>query len=152
MRWVVDAAAILRSAGAGPDWGRFVALARERHLALPLVPAMEYLARVHALPVPADALRALRAIPVTRLDRMAYEAQISPPAPRGPWFGLQMHYLRHRRRATAPSPVGRLLTFPRYLMGEWRLGGWHELPAYVAGQGVRRLISGARAGGAKGRV
>jgi len=71
--WVADANLLITSAGAQLDWQRLADLAGRHGLGPPLVTGIDHLARTFPGLIPADAMAAVRAVPVSRAQRRAFE-------------------------------------------------------------------------------
>jgi len=112
VRWVADAAVILREASADIDWDRLVGLAERLRLVLPARDALAYLARTLGLAVPPGVLDALRGAAVSRTERWEYRMRTRPSSP---VLGrLPEHWLRYRRLRRARGSADRI-TFVAYL-------------------------------------
>jgi len=72
IRWVADAAMIIRRQGTDLDWERLIEHAHSRRLALPLFDALVYLRTAFALPVPDRVIEGLRDAPTRRSTRLAH--------------------------------------------------------------------------------
>ena len=75
IRWVADAAMIVRRHGGSLDWDRLVEQARARRLTLPVAEALTYLDEKCAIPVPHGPLTALCATPASPLVRLTHRAR-----------------------------------------------------------------------------
>lgn len=70
IRWVADAALIIRTSQSEIDWDRLLAQAGKRRLILPLEDTLHYLHDLLSLPIPPGVLRRMRAMPVSRTERI----------------------------------------------------------------------------------
>jgi hypothetical protein len=112
LRWIADAAMILRDASVVIDWDRLVELARRLRLVLPLRDALTYLEHALGIPVPHPVQAALRNTPVSLAERWEYRLRTRPASP---VLGrLLEHRLRYRRLRRAPGHLGEI-TFVGYL-------------------------------------
>lgn len=113
VRWVADAAAIMRTSAI--DWHRLVRLTAKLHVAVPLSDGLHYLRSVFELPVPADVLEQLSALKHARKERLGYSSLQSVP-PKGliRWMGHRPHSYFERTR-------GRGILFRMRLLGGWSL-------------------------------
>jgi len=112
LRWIADAAVILRDPSVEIDWERLVDLAVRRRFVLPLRDALTYLASALHVPVPPHALVTLRRERVSPAERWEYRLRTRPAS--RVLGRLREHWLRYRRLQRAP---GRLeaIGFVRYL-------------------------------------
>jgi hypothetical protein len=135
LRWAADAMKVLQ--GAAVDWPRLTSLARERRTVLPMRAALGYLRGALGGPVPAEALGALDAVPVTWLDRLEYE---NWRAARRYTFGkvILRLWCWHRRSSTATG-VRLALDFPGYLGRYYDVASSWRLPALAVQRGFRRI-------------
>lgn len=134
-RWIADAILTVRAAGGGLDWERVGAEAERRRLTVASGAALAYLGEEFAAPVPVELLARLAAAPVTRHERVAFEAACRPDSP---LRTLRMAWDRYRRLRDfdtgAPPPGG----FPSFARRFWGLDSVWELPAHGARAVVRR--------------
>lgn len=117
-RWVLDAAAII---GTGQvDFGRFATIAAATPYAIHARIACRYLAERMDVAIPASAVAALDAVPVSGRKVRGYYAdgRLRPPALLGSlpsiWY---VYWKAHGRGGVA----GRLRDFPDYLRRQWAL-------------------------------
>jgi hypothetical protein len=97
VRWLADAVAVERSAGAGLDWDRLVAEASRRRVTVALAAALERLGGTVGFPLPGWVLERLRDAPKGRLERWAHRAALQPPGG-GNWLPVHLdHYVRRSR-------------------------------------------------------
>ncbi len=78
VRWLADAVAVERSAGAELDWDRLVGEASRRSVTTTLAAALECLVGAVAFPLPDCVLHRLRSAPTGRLERWAQRAALQP--------------------------------------------------------------------------
>jgi hypothetical protein len=128
IRWVADAAMILRAAGNGMDWRHVADRARAAQLTTTLAAALRHLREVVDAPVPDAVLEELRAAPSTLLERWAHrEALRPPPSARK---SLVLLYDRFRRlRAVGDPDVPR--TFAAFVTRSRGLEHVRQLPAHA---------------------
>jgi hypothetical protein len=123
LRWVIDSALILTGTAGGPDLARLVAQARLRRLSVPVWRALDYLSRRFAIPVPEDALQALRRAG-SALQRWEADLEELDPGARSPVREAVYGYLAELRDRTALG----------------RRPGWRAwLGALVARRGLDRV-------------
>ena len=128
IRWIADAVALVR--GGQVRWDRLVEQAVRRRFVLRLRAQLAYLASTFDAPIPPEALAALDAAPVSRLER--FEQRWSVRDRRRPW--LLVYWCNHVRSAPGGLAAA-TLTFPRYLQATWRLPSLAGVP----GAAVERL-------------
>jgi hypothetical protein len=114
LRWVADAAAVMRSSGTELDWARLVEQARRRRLTLTVSAPLAYLRDTIGLPVPAEVLDELAAFPAPRFERVAQRA-LSGRARRLGVASLQWD--RHRRLALLDPGAPRGFSFRSQVQG-----------------------------------
>jgi hypothetical protein len=104
LRWMTDAAAVMRTSGASIDWGRLRAGARGCRMVLALRTALRTLERSFDIAAPDGFLASLDEIPVSKAERLQFEASIDP-------LGLASWVVRTRMavRTVARSPRGQRL-------------------------------------------
>jgi hypothetical protein len=127
LRWVVDAALLLRAPGVVIDWPLLVEEAEARRCVVPVRAGLEYLKGLLPLPVPEDALRALASRDVPLSERWEHRLRTRGS---GLWEGfVELAYLERRYRemsgrAEYPEASSRL-RFLRHVLGTdrlWRSG------------------------------
>ncbi len=72
LRWVADAAYVLRVAGPAINWDQLVKRTRERRLMLPMRDALAYLQDLLGIPIPSDVVKIISNIPASRLESTLY--------------------------------------------------------------------------------
>lgn len=130
VRWVTDAAAILRTSAAQLDWDRLVRQATDARFVLRVGAALSYLVATFDLGIPPDAMRAIEGAPVTSVERLEYRCIGGPDS----WSGVNLSSLvlavSHCARATDGRSAGRrLVYFARYMRS--RLRGKRVLRRFV---------------------
>jgi hypothetical protein len=75
LRWVADAAMIIRRHDATIEWDTLVDIARRRDLVLPLTSALLLLRQRFDVAVPVETMRALTATPLSRAKRFAHRVR-----------------------------------------------------------------------------
>ena len=154
IRWVADAYGILRHSP-DLDWDLVVESARVRRFVLAMLDGLEYLVRVLRAPVPPEALRALRTIPVSRLeeeDRVLRALPAWPPRLRAVTRRVLLDYAFIAPRETTPL-AARVAGFPRFLRDRWALESFGRMPGFVLGSLLRhaRRVMGRRPAAAPSR-
>jgi hypothetical protein len=137
LRWVADAAIIMRRAGPEINWDRLIAQTKSRHLMLPVRDTLGYLQNLLALPVPKDVFIAIQNIPASRLERLLYQIRT------GPNVGLQglhiIYYWFNAWRLSHGSFRHKLLAFTRYIKCFWGMNYLWQSPFYIASKATRLL-------------
>lgn len=114
LRWVADAAIIMRTADPKINWGRLVEQTYMRRLMLPMMDTLSYLQKFLDVPIPANVLETIRDIPTSRLERTLYRTRISPNRALRRLFTL--YYWWNASRPSHNTPFHyKLLDFLRYL-------------------------------------
>jgi hypothetical protein len=118
VRWVADAALILRS-GAPIDWDLLVETAADRDVTLETRDALRLLRDELALPVPQDVLARLAAAPVSRATRAARTLRrIRPLRPRLVLGWLDVYRALRRRPYSEAGAPPDLLEHTRVILGQ----------------------------------
>jgi hypothetical protein len=127
LRWIADAAVIVRRSGDQIDWDRLVSQAEGHGVVVPVHATLTYLRDRFEVPVPPRALRQLGAAPTTRQQRMEFRWRGSQPRRLHPLLKIWFGYLRDRR--VRPQPAGPwFVSFPKYLQRRWGTAGPGQLP------------------------
>lgn len=128
LRWAADALVILQARGPGLAWDRLLVQAGHLRLVRPLLKALTFLRSALDAPVPTEVLAALRAAPLSMLERFEYRARIRPWGRTGALPRLVGHYLRLGHTTGLPrGPLG----FPRYLQRVYGVARLRDLPTEV---------------------
>jgi hypothetical protein len=142
VRWVADAIHIVGDRGATFDWPRVVDAARAWRVTLQLADTLGYLAERWTVAVPSTTLAALRASPVSRVDRRSYESGATMP---GLADYLMRPWRRYRLRARHVPAWRSLPGFLRYLEITMGQRHWRALPGEIVNR-VRRFRRDRRLG------
>ena len=118
LRWLADAAMIVRHADPAVDWERLVAQARRRGLVLPIRDALSYIREHLDGPVPEAAMAALAASPTSRSQRREYRCKRQDRS-RKPIGYLPILWFDYLRWADAPRFPRNILGFVPYLFRFW---------------------------------
>lgn len=138
-RWVVDSTLLARGDAGAIDFERLVEQARRRRVVAMVSAGLSYLHDVLSVPVPADALRALRRSLPRPLEWLELRALARAPQE---LRALDLAVLRHQHRARRDKPLGsRRLTRPAWSPAfTWRRPGpGRPLSLYIAPIGTGRL-------------
>jgi len=138
LRWAADAVTILGTSG-DIDWTRLVAQAGKRHLILPLGDTLTYLRDALGAPVPGEVLRSLKALPISRVDRIAHRAKNCPEDRRGPILNFWRLYECHLRSVNNPDLRHKFLGFPKFVQAYYGLVHMWQVPFVVAYRTVRNI-------------
>jgi hypothetical protein len=135
IRWVADAAIIVRSSAEKLEWQRLIDETARRGLALPLHAALTYLAKTFAVAIPNETLTALAGTPVTFVQSAQFEDRLHGLLPVS-----QVARLAWRYGPSGGRPHRRLAGLAKYLQGRWQLASpWH-VAAWPAIKASRRLV------------
>ena len=128
IRWVADAMVILNSAAGGIDWARLIAQAKTRALVRVMREALSYLREQMNAPIPGETLRRLKGLPISRLERLDYQARTIPPR----LFGVKVYWVGYLRLART-SPLGPF-GLVEYLRRVWDLKHGWQVPLFALGR------------------
>jgi hypothetical protein len=112
VRWVVDAAAVIRAAGAAFDWKRVADQAERRMLVLQVHDTLRFLRDAIEIAVPEDVLSRLARAPLLPWTRAEYRVKTSQ---RSRTRQLLYHWYVNRRLNASRSALGAAVRFPTYL-------------------------------------
>jgi hypothetical protein len=135
IRWVADAALIVRRAGASIDWDQVCREAARRRLLPTLGAALMYLRTQVQTPIPIAVVERIARMRPPLLERLSFWSNTQPGVVGGAvrtWFDYA-HYA-----ADGGEPVG-LPGFWRYLSGIWQTSGDAPLPARIVERVRHRL-------------
>jgi hypothetical protein len=129
IRWIADAATILRTAGDRVDWDRLLAEADRRLLMLVMREAVRVLREIVDIPVPDWVDSRLRTARISRAERREYSRRI-----------IDQNYLRTvsgrwcqlRRQYRDLGPWARLTKLPVFMQKIWSVPTKRELPGMLA--------------------
>lgn len=138
VRWVADAAVILKKEGEGLDWGRLAAAARRHGVVLPVREALRYLKSYPGVAVSEDALRELDAIPAGRAERFEYGVRTSPPGITDGLVELGFLWRSYGKGNIDSGFIRRLFGFPGFLTRVFGMGSIRHLVVYSGYELVRR--------------
>ena len=150
LRWVTDAAMILRSASQELDWERLLRHAHRLRYVLPMREALAYLHDIFGAQVPATALTRIHTVPVRAAERIAERARTRPSKLWGPWVALGVGYLEYC--STLPPDAGmltRLAGLASFFRRRWGGAPLWQLPFVAIFRGLRRIrwaVEGHRRG------
>lgn len=138
VRWVADAAAILRSEGDGLDWGRFIEAARRHGVVLPVREALRYLRTILPGAVPEDVLTQLDSDKVTSLEKTVFKVRTSPPGIADGLVELNFLWSSYGKGNVDSGFIRRLFGFPGFLTRVFGMGSVKHLAIYSGYELVRR--------------
>ena len=122
LRWVTDAATVIRSSSI--DWDRLVSQARSREVTITLADALAYLRSAFGEQVPPEVVADLRAAPTSLSTRAARRALTRPPTMTGV---ISSHWDRYRRIRRLDPEAPHPSSFPAHLRTSWGFGTYREL-------------------------
>ncbi len=137
LHWVADVILILR-ASENIDWNRLVDHARKRRLNLPLGDALHYLSEKMDVPIPAEVIAAIDALPVLRLDRLEYKAGLQRREARSPLLALWLRYREFSRLKNLNAGTLGIISFTDYLRRLWKVRYIWQLPLCAWTKTVRQ--------------
>ena len=139
IRWVADADAIIKTSGNDLDWERLVRHAETYTLVSCLATGLTYIKGLLNSEIPESVLRALSALPVSRIDRVTFKARTRNLHLVSPLPACWNHYKRHARMTGDIGTLRRLLRFPGYLQARWGLNSTWHVPCYFISKGFVRM-------------
>jgi hypothetical protein len=140
IRWVADAATILRLHGHSIDWNRFIENLEYRHLVLPGVEALGYLRDRFDAPVPDAVVERLRGLRTTRVDRFIYRMETAPYRRLSTAEVLGVLYADLMRIGTSRRGMTRVTAFARRARALWRHYPAWQLPFRLPARLLRRVV------------
>lgn len=141
LHWLADVVVILRTSTL--DWPYFVQQVARYQFSLVAVQALGYVQTHFQVDIPAGVLDDLRALPVSRPERLAYHYRISPPS----WLGeLPLLWLRYQRLHPKQSLWQRGSNFGSYVQRSFDLDSRWDLVALLARKALRRIYLTLRSG------
>jgi len=138
VRWVADAAAILRKEGDRLDWGRFTEAARRHGVVLQVREALRYLRTILPDAVPESVQTELDSEPVSRLERTVFKVRTSPPGIADGLVELGFLWSSYRKENIDSGFIRRLFGFPAFLTLVFGMGSVRHLAIYSGYELVRR--------------
>ena len=114
IRWVADAAMIVRVAGDDIDWNRFADQAARRRLVVPVRVALRYLDESGLVPIPIPTIRRFEATRTGWMDRAEYAHRQSANPYSFPNKIARLWFWNWRLRGHAPS-LSAAISFPGFL-------------------------------------
>jgi hypothetical protein len=129
VRWVADAAALLRASGGAFDWDRFCVIAARHRSAYAAAAATAYLQATFAPAIPNSVVERLRATPASRGERRLHDAMVGRP--HRVRRAMQIHWAAYRALGSPPVPGTRRVSFPRFLLQRWEVDGIGAVPAFA---------------------
>lgn len=141
IRWIVDAATVIRADPDAIDWVDLVRFARTQKLSHRLFLGLDFLASEYGVPVPPQVLRDLKSAGVSLIERIENIVYLGPAANMyRPALYPLVDYWRHLRWLN-------LWTFLKgygpYLRRRWQLESAAQAPAHAARVLARRLLRSA---------
>lgn len=142
IRWIADAAMILRHADRPIDWERLMGLARAQKLSYRMGLGLRYLAERLAMPIPAWVLESLDRASITLLERVENTVALrdTDRLYRNPLIKNWVIFARYCRIQQARNPLQFLNGFSHFVRVQWSLAGRSQIPAAIARGLLRRLF------------
>lgn len=138
IRWVADAAAIIRKEGDGLDWERLVCAAERHGKVLPVREALGYLGRFLDEPLPDAVLRNLDMIPVSKSGYFEYGVRTRPPGVLDGLVELRFLWRAYSSENGGKNIFARVYGFPEFLEHVFGMGSAWHLALYSGYELVRR--------------
>jgi hypothetical protein len=141
VRWIADAAVVIRRSADTLDWEVFVDEARRWRLTSIVGDAITHLATTVDVVVPPDVRPALERTTVSWAERLERRARL---VARAGWLGgLPDQWFLYTRWSRGHGRAPGVAGFLRYLRGLWGIR-WARLPAALAGKAARQFRDRAR--------
>lgn len=141
IRWIADAAWLLRDPARPVDWEELLAFAYRRRLSHRLGLGLQVLATEYGLPVPAAVLARLAASRPSLLERIE-NSVVLRDADRlyaDPLLKIWVIFARWCRIHETHTPWAFAVGFSHFLRVRWQLAGRRQLPVAILGGVLRRL-------------
>ena len=140
IRWVADAALIIRTSQSEIDWDRLMTQASKRRLILPLKDTMHYLRDLLSLSIPPGALRHMRAMPVSKTERIENTIKTRYPVfivlVIKEWFC----YLRNAQLVRGTKLHPQFVGFLKFLQHSLFLDHLWQVPLYATFRFIRLFL------------
>jgi hypothetical protein len=140
IRWIPDAMAILKGSQNEIDWDLFVQQARRHHLSLLLHDCLEWLRNLVEAPIPSSVVKALHDLPVSGIERIGYQAAISPPAPPSTGKILALLVYDYLWLTSSTNRRPRSFAFAKLVQSKWVLEHLWQVPFYLCFRALLRAF------------
>jgi hypothetical protein len=143
VRWVADAAMIVRTAGARIDWDRLIVEAEARLLSVVMREAIDVVREVADADIPESVMTRLRATRTRRVEEREYRLR---QRDKGYLRTLTGRRCQFRRQYPSAGPLARVAKLPDFLQQIWSLPTKRAIPKialfYVLPAYLRRVVTG----------
>jgi hypothetical protein len=129
IRWIADAAVVMRKAFAEIDWNRIVELAEQRMLTLVMRRAFEQLGELSGTHAPAETMRRLTEAHVSWAERREYEQRVVDIDYRYTIVGRWCELSRQHGHASLSRRISRI---PGFMQQIWSVDSMAALPVTLA--------------------
>jgi hypothetical protein len=145
IRWIADAAMILRRTDREIDWDRLLAFSDREKLNYRMRLGLTYLAEHMNLPIPATVLDTLAARPNSWIERLENSVALrdTDHLYRNPLLKNWVIFVNYCRFQQATNPWQFVEGFTHFLRVKWELGGRSEIPGVIWNGLVRRMLGGS---------
>lgn len=150
IRWVADAAAIVRREGEGIDWERLINASLRHGKVLPVGEALGYLNRYLDQPLPDAVFRRLGSVPVSKTGRFEYRVRTRPPGVLDGLVELRFLWSSYSSENSGRNFFEKLYRFPKFLQHVFGMESAWQLVLYSGFELVRR--TGRFLGSLKDRI
>lgn len=146
IRWIADAAMVLRRADRQIEWSEILAFTQREKLNHRLRLGLNYLAERIALPIPSHVLEALANRPVTLIERLENTIVLrdSEDLYRSPVAKNWVIFVRYCRFHQAKNPWQFLNGLSHYFRVRWAIAGRGQMPGVILRGLARRLFRRSR--------
>jgi hypothetical protein len=138
IRWVADAAAIVRKEGEGINWERLISAAERHGKVLPVREALGYLGRFLDEPLPDGVLGRLGSLPVSKAGYFEYGVRTRPPGVLDGLVELRFLWRAYSSKSGGKNIFARVYGFPKFLEHVFGMGSAWHLVLYSGYELVRR--------------
>jgi hypothetical protein len=139
IRWVADAAAIVRKEGEGVDWERLISAADRHGKVLPVREALRYLDKYLDPPLPDAVLYKLDSIQVSKAGYFEYGVRTRPPGVLDGLVELRFLWRAYSSENGGKNIFARVYGFPEFLEHVFGMGSAWHLVLYSVFELVRRV-------------
>jgi hypothetical protein len=138
VRWVADAAAIIRREGEGLDWDRLVRAAERHGKALPVRDALKYIEPYLGPLVPERVVRGLGSVRVSDAERFDYGVRTRPPGVLAGLVELRFLWRSYSEENSSKNIFTKISGFPKFLEHVFGMDSAWQLALYSGYELVRR--------------
>jgi hypothetical protein len=139
LRWIPDAMAILRQAGADIEWRKLIREAHDRNLTVAFRKTITYLQEQFHAPVPAEIMQEIATLKPSGAERLEFWMHNQP---RGFVRDILFLWFMHARSSESKHYGKLLLRFPSFLKHFWKLPAHKSLVPFLGVRLIKKIKSG----------